>query len=326
MAEHREYARSLYTRPGELASNTGAVTNKSRKVPTVPERVLDAPGMADDFYLNLLSWSALNTVAVALEQNTYVWKADTGDVVHVGEAPEGSYVASVDFSADGTFLGVGMGTGDVELWDIESHSKLRTMSGHLGQVAALSWNGHILSSACGDGTIWHHDVRIARHKVAELVGHTGEVCGLKWQPDGELLASGGNDNVVNIWDARMSTGSITGESTEASRGGAKWTKRNHTAAVKVLSTAPRSFEEQARLTKLFAGVGVVSVAAFSTGFRWWHQRCHHKCLEQHDWGATAHTENAIASHHAHLVASQEGDSLHSRLPDEFCYDPLLPFP
>lgn len=109
------------------------------------------------------------------------------------------------------------------------------MSGHLGQVAALSWNGHILSSACGDGTIWHHDVRIARHRVAELVGHTGEVCGLKWRPDGELLASGGNDNVVNIWDARMSTGSITGESTEASRGGAKWTKRSHTAAVKVRS-------------------------------------------------------------------------------------------
>ena len=236
MAEHREYARSLYSRPGELASNTGAVTNKSRKVPTVPERVLDAPGMADDFYLNLLAWSALNIVAVALTENTYVWKADTGDVVHVGEAPEGSYVSSVDFSADGTFLGIGMGTGDVELWDIEGNSKLRTMSGHLGQVAALSWNGHILSSACGDGTIWHHDVRIARHKVAELVGHTGEVCGLRWRPDGELLASGGNDNVVNIWDARMSTGSITGESTEASRGGAKWTKRSHTAAVKVASS------------------------------------------------------------------------------------------
>lgn len=239
MAEHREYARSLYTRPGELASNTGAVTNKSRKVPTVPERVLDAPGMADDFYLNLLSWSALNIVAVALTENTYVWKADSGDVVHVGEAPEGSYVSSVDFSADGAFLGIGMGTGDVELWDIESSSKLRTMAGHLGQVAALSWNGHILSSACGDGTIWHHDVRIARHKVAELVGHTGEVCGLKWRPDGELLASGGNDNVVNIWDARMSMGGITGESTEASRGGAKWTKRNHTAAVKVRSMLPR---------------------------------------------------------------------------------------
>ena len=30
-------------------------------------------------------------------------------------------------------------------------------------------------------------------------GHAGEVCGLKWSPDGEMLASGGNDNLVNIW-------------------------------------------------------------------------------------------------------------------------------
>jgi cell division cycle protein 20 (cofactor of APC complex) len=61
----------------------------------------------------------------------------------------------------------------------------------------------------------------------ELLGHTGEVCGLRWRPDGELLASGGNDNVVNIWDGRV------GDVAEGARGSAKWTKRNHTAAVKV---------------------------------------------------------------------------------------------
>lgn len=267
MAEHREYARPLYARPGELASSTGAVTNKTRKIPTQPERVLDAPGMVDDFYLNLLAWSSLNVVAVALTENTYIWKADTGDVILVGEAPEGSYVSSVDFAADGGFLGIGMGTGDVELWDVESNTKLRSMSGHLGQIAALSWNGHILSSACGDGTIWHHDVRIARHKVAELAGHTGEVCGLKWRPDGELLASGGNDNVVNIWDARMSSGNVGGSS-EATRGGAKWTKRSHTAAVKVCYATRTSV---LLLMSHFAGSCLVSMAALITSYRWRNQ-------------------------------------------------------
>ncbi|KAH8978938.1 WD40-repeat-containing domain protein [Lactarius hatsudake] len=207
--QQRELARPLYARPGTLASSSGAVTNKSRKIATQPERVLDAPGMVDDFYLNLLSWSVLNVVAVALSENTYIWKADSGSVVLVGEAPEGSYVSSVDFSNDGAFLGIGVGTGDVELW-----------------------HAHILSSACGDGSIWHHDVRIARHKVMELVGHSGEVCGLKWRADGELLASGGNDNVVNIWDGRV------GDVNEGSRGVARWTKRNHTAAVKALAWCP----------------------------------------------------------------------------------------
>ncbi|KAG5221031.1 ubiquitin-protein transferase activating protein [Salix suchowensis] len=183
--------------------------------------------MVDDFYLNLLSWSCLNTVAVALETSTYVWRADTGEVTQLGEAPEGAYISAVDFSNDGAYLGVGIGTGDVELWDVETGQKLRSMAGHQGQIAVLSWYQHILSSGCGDGSIWHHDVRMPRHKVMELMGHTGEVCGLKWRSDGELLASGGNDNVVNIWDARL------GDVGEGARGTAKWTKRNHTAAVKV---------------------------------------------------------------------------------------------
>ncbi|KAJ3796575.1 WD40-repeat-containing domain protein [Lentinula aff. detonsa] len=232
LAQQREFAKPLYARPGTLPTSTGASTNKSRKIPTQPERVLDAPGMVDDFYLNLISWSSQNTVAVALEASTYIWHADTGFVTPIGEAPEGTYVSSVDFSKDGTFLGIGLGQGDVELWDVETGQKLRTMSGHQAQVATLSWNQHILTSGCGDGSIWHHDVRVQRHKVMELLGHNGEVCGLKWRSDGELLASGGNDNVVNIWDGRL------GDVGEGARGSAKWTKRNHTAAVKGLAWCP----------------------------------------------------------------------------------------
>ncbi|KIM77616.1 hypothetical protein PILCRDRAFT_615185 [Piloderma croceum F 1598] len=233
LALQREFARPLYARPSALPSSTGAVTNKSRKIPTQPERVLDAPGMVDDFYLNLITWSCQNVLAVALAESTYIWRAETGTVSRVGEAPEGSYVSSVDFSNDGAYLGIGIGTGEVELWDVEAAQKLRTMSGHQGQIAALSWHQHILSSACGDGSIWHHDVRMPRHKVMELLGHTGEVCGLKWREDGELLASGGNDNVVNVWDGRV--GDV---GTEGARGTAKWTKRNHTAAVKAIAWCP----------------------------------------------------------------------------------------
>lgn len=184
-------------------------------------------GISDDFYLNLLSWSSTNIVAVALSETTYIWRADTGNVTQIAEAPEGSYVSSVSFSNDGMFLAIGMGTGDVELRDIETGSKLRTMAGHQGQVACMSWNGHIVSSGCGDGSIWHHDVRVARHKVCELLGHTGEVCGLEWRGDGEYIASGGNDNVVNVWDARM------GDSGSDHDAVPTMTKRTHTAAVKV---------------------------------------------------------------------------------------------
>jgi cell division cycle protein 20 (cofactor of APC complex) len=83
----------------------------------------------------------------------------------------------------------------------------------------LAWDKHIVSSGCRDGSIWNHDVRVHNHKVAELSNHTNEVCGLTWRSDGMQLASGANDNIVNIWDARSTV--------------PKYTKTNHTAAVKV---------------------------------------------------------------------------------------------
>ncbi|KAH8112436.1 WD40 repeat-like protein [Phellopilus nigrolimitatus] len=240
LAEQREHVKPLLRGPGIIGLTTssgGSSASKTRKISNQPERVLDAPGMVDDFYLNLISWSSLNLVAVALGESTYTWRADTGSVTHLGDVPEGTYVSAVDFSQDGGFLAVGTGTGIVELWDAESGTKMRSMVGHQAQIASLSWNGHILSSGCGDGSIWHHDVRIARHKVMELLGHHGEVCGLKWRSDGEYLGSGGNDNVVNIWDARLGE-SITENDEVEVRNQAKFSKRNHTAAVKAIAWCP----------------------------------------------------------------------------------------
>lgn len=158
-------------------------------------------------------------------------------------------ITSVSFTHDGSYLAVGTHEGDTQIWDLESGGKVRSMGGHVGRVGVLAWRDHILSSGARDGrlvrertpedhtfrefnpsdfpahSIYNHDVRVANHKVAELLAHTSEVCGLKWRPDGAFLASGGNDNLVNIWDAR---GNVP-----------KWTKREHNAAVKVGSA--RSF-------------------------------------------------------------------------------------
>jgi cell division cycle protein 20 (cofactor of APC complex) len=109
----------------------GVLTNLSRKIATQLEQVLDAPGMVHNFHPSLLSWSMPNIVTAAFFEHTYVWRAHTGTVVQIGEAPEGTYVSSVDGFNDGAFLGIGIGSGRVELCDVESEPKLRSMSGHL---------------------------------------------------------------------------------------------------------------------------------------------------------------------------------------------------
>lgn len=56
----------------------------------------------------------------------------------------------------------------------------------------------VFSNGSRSGHI-HHDVRVADHYIFTLSGHSQEVCGLKWSPDGRYLASLGNDNLVYVW-------------------------------------------------------------------------------------------------------------------------------
>lgn len=61
---------------------------------------------------------------------------------------------------------------------------------------ALAWNGEQLSSGSRDRVILQRDVRTPPTAERRLQGHRQEVCGLKWSPDHQHLASGGNDNKV----------------------------------------------------------------------------------------------------------------------------------
>ena len=215
--------RSQYNRPLKPANAQGAQFR--RRVLSAPERVLDAPGLVDDYYLNLLDWSSGNQVAIGLERNVYVWSAEAGTVNCLLETSPDTYVSSVKWSGDGAYVSVGLGSGEVQIWDVEEGSKLRSMYGHDTRVGVMGWNKHILSTGARSGLVYNHDVRVAQHKVAELVSHTAEVCGLEWRSDGAQMATGGNDNLVSIWDAR-------------SLNAPKFQKTNHRAAVKALSWCP----------------------------------------------------------------------------------------
>lgn len=212
--------RAQYNRP--LKSVGGQLR---RRIASAPERVLDAPSIVDDYYLNLLDWSAGNQVAVALERAVYIWSADTGSVNSLFETSDDTYITSVKWSGDGAYVAAGLDNGEVQIWDVEDGTKLRSMHGHQSRVGVMGWNKHLLSTGDRSGLIINHDVRVADHNVAELSGHTHEVCGLEWRSDGQMLASGGNDNLVNIWDAR-------------SLNEPKHTKTNHHAAVKALAWCP----------------------------------------------------------------------------------------
>lgn len=200
---------------------------RARKIPTAPERVLDAPSIVDDFYLNLVAWLRTNLIVIGLEDAVYVWNASLGSVGLLCETP-GRQVLSLRWSDDGSYISVGKDDGTIEIWDIETNSRLRTLAcGSAMRVAAHCWLLHLVTSGSKEGTISHSDVRVSAHLVGQRTNsHAAEVCSVEYRGDGQQFCSGGNDNMVAIWDARNMNGD------------ALFRKTNHRAAVKAVAWCP----------------------------------------------------------------------------------------
>ncbi|ETP03682.1 hypothetical protein F441_19367 [Phytophthora nicotianae CJ01A1] len=204
-----------------------------RRIARTPFKVLDAPSLQDDFYLNLVDWSATNIVAVGLSSCVYLWSACTSKVTMLCNLGPNDSVTSVCWSQRGTHLSVGTNSGEVQIWDVSAGKKIRTMTGHLARVGTLGWNGQSLASGSRDRTILMHDLRAQEPFQNKLAGHKQEVCGLKWSFDGRQLASGGNDNKLLIWNVQSMSSSLRGDATMPV---ARFNE--HSAAVKAIAWSP----------------------------------------------------------------------------------------
>lgn len=197
---------------------------KARSISKVPYRVLDAPELSDDFYLNLVDWGLQDVLAVGLGDSVYLWDGLTQSVERLCVLDDKDKVTSLSWIGSGTHLAVGTLKGLVEIWDSTKIKCVRTMTGHKLRVSALAWNKHILSSGSRDRTIYNRDVRVQSHYINSFESHKQEVCGLKWNTEENKLASGGNDNNLFIWDA-MNTKPL-------------YQFSEHNAAVKAISWSP----------------------------------------------------------------------------------------
>ena len=101
-----------------------------------------------------------------------------------------------------------------------------------------------------DGRIVNNDVRIRNHVVQTYEGHSQEVCGLKWSGSGKQLTSGGNDNLLHIWDVLMASSMPSADRNQ-------WLHRldDH------------------------EGTGMVPIPEQFAGNWWWWQRSVHQVLE-----------------------------------------------
>ncbi|KAE8725007.1 Cell division cycle 20.1, cofactor of APC complex [Hibiscus syriacus] len=184
--------------PSDNSTASVHPTKSSKPRRHIPQLLKDigCSDLVDDFYLNLLDWGSGNVLAIALGNTVYLWDASdssTSELITVDD--ENGPVTSVNWAPD---------------------------------VGSMAWNNHTLTIGGIDGQIVNNDVRIRSHIVETYRGYQQEVSELKWS-SGQQLASGGNDNVVHIWDRSMAS----------SNSPTQWLHKleDHTSAVKALPGA-----------------------------------------------------------------------------------------
>lgn len=106
----------------------------------------------------------------------------------------------------------------IKLWDALTGQIIHTFEGHSEGISDIAWasDGEYLASASDDKTIkiWsmedvsEHDnyselsmtQSMKRSEVKTLIGHTNFVFCVNYNPNSNLLVSGGFDETVRIWD------------------------------------------------------------------------------------------------------------------------------
>lgn len=104
--------------------NSEQINPFTRKISNRPYKIVQSPGLMDDFYLNLVDWSSKNDIVVGESNSVFLWCANKTQRVKLLSYEGEKYVSSVIWNQSGTEVAVGNSEGTVEIWDGEFSLKL----------------------------------------------------------------------------------------------------------------------------------------------------------------------------------------------------------
>lgn len=202
----------------------------SKLIKNGEKQILDIPGFKNDYYLNLLDAYDDNLISTVLYSSVFIFNRKTKKIVLCNNIEQDDIQPTcVKFNTSGSdVLAVGSDEGNLYLLDFVNNKRLVDVPMHQARIGCIDWNSQcntLLATGSKDKTIALYDTRTSKFKSMTKFHHYGEICGLKWNPNGLELASGGNDNLINIWDLRNLQKP-------------KHTINEHTAAVRALDWCP----------------------------------------------------------------------------------------
>ncbi|KAF2470610.1 WD40 repeat-like protein [Lindgomyces ingoldianus] len=204
--------------------------------------LLDAPQLRDDYYCSLLAYSHTSKcLAVGLGNFVHLWSEQKGvdtpeslNTLSIDAASEVQHVTSLAFSSvqgGQSILAVGRADGRINLWS-PFDPEPRFQSKQPKPISCVSFRPTMVRRPSlrdmaiavpteellvGDeaGQVYLYSIEWPNQTDAALFGwngaltllarmtmHTQQICGLSWSIDGELFASGGNDNACYLFETK----------------------------------------------------------------------------------------------------------------------------
>ena len=147
---------------------------------------------------------------LAVASSIGVWLYEVATSQPLILLPSEFWVHSVVFSPDGTLLASGLDNGRVELWEVETGTKVATFGHRYSRVTSVMFSpdGTLLASGSWDQIIKLWDVtkrEVVGTWEVERKDYSVSRVSVVFSPDGTTLASGFMDGTIRLWDIATQT-------------------------------------------------------------------------------------------------------------------------
>ena len=160
-------------------------------------RQLDAPG--GDIRAVCFSPDGRHVAAAGRNEAIRIWETATGRQTMQIALPRGT-VHALAYWPDGSLIAAAGSRGQVQLWNAADGQPAGTLGKDLGTVMSLTLVGKQYIAAGTSSNVihlWNLDQPSEHHR---LVGHTGSVAALKYDPAANVLISAGYDCTLRVWE------------------------------------------------------------------------------------------------------------------------------